>query len=77
MSRSVSFHLCGGLYTDPGLDQQYNALLDLASVAVSGRNMYSVSWEGPPPTQLVAWGQLTALDVLNSAFAMTSESLAE
>lgn len=44
---------------------QFNALHDLAST--SGSNNYSPKWEGPPPTQFLPWGQLAALDVLNSA----------
>lgn len=43
---------------------QYNALLDLASNP--GSNIYSPAWEGPPQG-FTTWGQLAALDVLNSA----------
>jgi len=46
------------------VDVQYNALLDLASNP--GSNIYSPAWEGPPQG-FTTWGQLAALDVLNSA----------
>lgn len=49
---------------------QFNALIDLASLP--GSNQYSASWEGPPEPSFQAWGQLSALDVLNSAFAMVA-----
>ncbi|KAI0029035.1 Six-hairpin glycosidase-like protein [Vararia minispora EC-137] len=49
---------------------QHNALLDLATV--SGSNHYSNSWIGPPVSALLPWGQIAALDVLNSAFDMAA-----
>ncbi|KAJ3481290.1 hypothetical protein NLI96_g7755 [Meripilus lineatus] len=56
------------------INVQYNALLDLAS-----RDSYSFSssWPGPPPTRLLPWGQVAALDVLNAGIGMAqlSESL--
>ncbi|KAI0074076.1 hypothetical protein K474DRAFT_1717289 [Panus rudis PR-1116 ss-1] len=51
---------------------QYNALLDLARDPTT--NLYSPSWKGPAPTQLIPWGQLAALDTLNSAIAMQVNS---
>jgi hypothetical protein len=47
---------------------QHNALLDLATVP--GKNTYSSSWIGPPVSELLPWGQVAALDVLNSAFSI-------
>lgn len=47
---------------------QYNALVDLA--AAPGSANYSSSWIGPPATQLLPWGQVAALDVLNAAFSI-------
>ncbi|KAF7792857.1 hypothetical protein EIP86_003958 [Pleurotus ostreatoroseus] len=53
---------------------KFNALRDLAyNPAIEA---YSPMWEGPPVSQLFSWGQLDALDVLNSAFAMTNNSAA-
>lgn len=51
-------------------DVQYNAILDLASASRS--NHYSPWWSGPPADHFTAWGQLAALDVLNSALAFVS-----
>ena len=42
---------------------QYNALLDFAKDDSYG---FSSSWLGPPPSRLLPWGQLAALDVLNA-----------
>ncbi|KAI0309935.1 hypothetical protein OF83DRAFT_1088716 [Amylostereum chailletii] len=47
---------------------QYNALVDLA--AAPGSTVYSSSWIGPPTTQVLAWGQSAAIDVLNAAFVI-------
>ncbi|KAL4246403.1 hypothetical protein ABKN59_009154 [Abortiporus biennis] len=44
---------------------QFNALQDLASAPDT--TVYSASWPGPAVGQLTPWGQLAALDVLNSA----------
>ena len=49
---------------------QYNALLTRATSP--GTNFYSPRWEGPPVPELIEWGQLNALDLLNSGFAMLS-----
>ena len=51
------------------LEYQYNALLDLASTP--GTNAYSAAWHGPP-MPFTTWGQLAALDVLNSAIGANS-----
>ncbi|KIJ55510.1 hypothetical protein M422DRAFT_151671 [Sphaerobolus stellatus SS14] len=51
------------------IDVQYNALLDLASSPSS--NIYSPAWHGPPQG-FTTWGQLAALDVLNSAIGANS-----
>ncbi|KAI0781797.1 glycosyl hydrolase family 76-domain-containing protein [Abortiporus biennis] len=51
---------------------QFNALLDLATVPNS--NMYSASWPGPPDSQLTAWGQLAAMDVLSSVIGFVPPS---
>ncbi|KAI0083420.1 hypothetical protein BDY19DRAFT_978567, partial [Irpex rosettiformis] len=48
---------------------QLNALLDLASIPET--NQYSPRWEGPPPSSLLPWGQLAAIDVLVSAVGLT------
>ena len=48
---------------------QYNALLTRATIL--GTNIYSPRWEGPPIPDLVEWGQLNALDLLNVGFAMS------
>ncbi|CAL1708144.1 unnamed protein product [Somion occarium] len=45
---------------------QYNALLNYARAG----NQYSPNWLGPPTPNLVPWGQLAALDVLNAAIDM-------
>ncbi len=50
---------------------QFNALLDLASTP--GSNVYSPRWEGPPIPNLNPTGQLTALDVLNSALGFAED----
>ncbi|KAI0810854.1 glycosyl hydrolase family 76-domain-containing protein [Irpex lacteus] len=47
---------------------QLNALLDLASTV--GSNEYSTRWEGPPPSHLLPFGQLAAVDVLYSAVGL-------
>lgn len=52
---------------------QFNALQDLATTP--GSNLYSPVWEGPPQPALIEWGQLLALDVLNSAFAVEPKDL--
>ncbi|KAI0074082.1 hypothetical protein K474DRAFT_1710160 [Panus rudis PR-1116 ss-1] len=44
---------------------QYNALQDLAKL--SAGEFYSPVWIGPPPRGPLPWGQLAAIDVLNSA----------
>ncbi|KAI0090058.1 hypothetical protein BDY19DRAFT_748242 [Irpex rosettiformis] len=49
---------------------QFNALLDLASTP--GSNQYSPRWEGPPPVELLPWGQLAAIDVFVSAIGLAS-----
>jgi len=49
------------------VDVQYNALLDLAATG----DTYSSSWTGPPQS-FTTWGQLAALDVLNSAIGANS-----
>lgn len=53
---------------------QYNALLELAS---NDSYNFSSSWPGPPPTHLLPWGQVAALDVLNAGIgiAQAYESL--
>lgn len=51
------------------VDVQYNALLELASTL--GSNIYSPIWHGPPQG-FTTWGQLSALDVLNSAIGANS-----
>ncbi|KAI0094127.1 hypothetical protein BDY19DRAFT_1564 [Irpex rosettiformis] len=51
---------------------QLNALTDLSSV--TGSNLYSPKWEGPPPTQLLPWGQLAAVDVLNAAVGLAEDA---
>ncbi|VDC00027.1 unnamed protein product [Peniophora sp. CBMAI 1063] len=47
---------------------QYNALLDLAS---ANETFYSPIWTGPPVDESSAWGQLSAVDVLNAAIGMS------
>ncbi|VDC00026.1 unnamed protein product [Peniophora sp. CBMAI 1063] len=47
---------------------QYNALLDLAS---SNGDFYSPVWIGPTLKEMVPWGQISALEVLNAAIDMT------
>jgi len=49
------------------VDVQYNALLDLAATG----DTYSSSWTGPPQS-FTTWGQLAALDVLNTAIVANS-----
>ena len=61
------FWSCGALKRDRNL-AQYNALLTRATTP--GTNLYSPRWEGPPVPKLLEWGQLNALDLLNSGFAM-------
>ncbi|CAL1699053.1 unnamed protein product [Somion occarium] len=51
---------------------QYNALLDLASAP--GSNLYSPRLHGPPVDHLLPWGQLAALDILNSAMSFAPRS---
>ncbi|KAI0074074.1 hypothetical protein K474DRAFT_1710153 [Panus rudis PR-1116 ss-1] len=46
----------------------YNSLLDLARDEKT--NFYSPDWKGPPPTSLLPWGQLAAIDTLNAALGM-------
>ncbi|KAI0085380.1 hypothetical protein BDY19DRAFT_909166 [Irpex rosettiformis] len=53
-------------------DEATIALKDLASIP--GTNQYSPRWEGPPPTDLLPWGQLAAIDVLVSAVGLTGTS---
>lgn len=50
---------------------QLNALLDLASTP--GSNVYSPRWQGPPIPNLNPTGQLTAIDVLNSAVGIVED----
>ena len=57
-------------YTEVSL--QYNALLTRATSP--GTNFYSPRWEGPPVPELIEWGQLNALDLLNAGFAMLQKS---
>ncbi|KAJ3481295.1 hypothetical protein NLI96_g7759 [Meripilus lineatus] len=56
------------------INVQYNALLELAS---NDSYNFSSSWPGPPPTHLLPWGQVAALDVLNAGIgiAQAYESL--
>ncbi|KAI0084764.1 hypothetical protein BDY19DRAFT_1051104 [Irpex rosettiformis] len=57
-------------YISSFITVQFNALQDLASTP--NTNSYSSLWEGPPPppNQILPWGQLAALDVLNSAVGL-------
>ena len=48
--------------------EQYNALLTKATTPNS--NIYSPRWEGPPVSDLLEWGQLNALELLNVGFTM-------
>ncbi|KAF7790169.1 hypothetical protein EIP86_001121 [Pleurotus ostreatoroseus] len=49
---------------------QFNALRDLAYNA--DVDAYSPNWAGPSVNQQSSWGQLAALDLLNTAFAVNS-----
>ncbi|KAK7688575.1 hypothetical protein QCA50_008113 [Cerrena zonata] len=49
---------------------QYNNLLN--NVRYPGTDFYSPSWLGPPVMSLLPWGQLSAIDVLNSAIGLTA-----
>lgn len=53
----------------PACDCKLNALQDLASFP--GTNSYSSRWQGPPPPTFLPYGQLAALDVLNSVTGFT------
>ncbi|KAI0078573.1 hypothetical protein K474DRAFT_882485 [Panus rudis PR-1116 ss-1] len=44
---------------------QYNALLDFSRTP--GGHFYSPVWRPPPASHLLPWGQLAAIDVMNSA----------
>ncbi|CAL1717365.1 unnamed protein product [Somion occarium] len=50
---------------------QYNALVDLAKAP--SNDYYAPRWQGPPAESFLPWGQLAALDVLNSAAGMSQE----
>ena len=52
-------------------NRKYNALLTRATFP--GTNVYSPMWEGPPVRELLEWGQLNALDLLNIGFAMLAK----
>ncbi|KAI0086121.1 hypothetical protein BDY19DRAFT_908628 [Irpex rosettiformis] len=51
---------------------QLNALTDLSSI--TGNNLYSPKWEGPPPTQLLPWGQVDAVDILNADMGLAEDA---
>ena len=50
---------------------QYNAILTRATIP--GTNIYSANWGGPPVATLSEWGQLSALELLNSGFGLLAE----
>ncbi|KAK7688566.1 hypothetical protein QCA50_008104 [Cerrena zonata] len=54
------------------LTVQFNALLNNARNTTT--NWYSPLWSGPPPVQMFPWGQLAAIDALNSAIGLTEDS---
>ncbi|KAK7688576.1 hypothetical protein QCA50_008114 [Cerrena zonata] len=47
---------------------QYNAVLNDARAP--NTSWYSPSWNGPPASQLLPWGQLAAIDILNAAIGL-------
>lgn len=50
---------------------QYSALLTYSRAP--GSSIYSPSWTGPPISTMLPWGQLAAMDVLNSGIDLPTE----
>ncbi|KAI0314526.1 hypothetical protein OF83DRAFT_1085593 [Amylostereum chailletii] len=61
-------------YIQSFITVQFNALLDLATIA--GSNNYTQSWVGPPLPELHSSGNVAALDVLNAMFDMATRPAA-